>query len=88
MIFHLDMAFSFEVLTLVAAAALLFWVKSKQVEETCLIKVLAYFSIVVSLLGMLCTGYYGLRYTDQGYFNSPAGSMGQHLMKDNSTMGN
>ncbi len=86
MVFHLDMAFSFEVLTLVAAAALLFWVKSKPVQGTGLVKALAYFGIVVSFLGMLCTVYYGLRYREQGYFNAPPVGMGQHLMRDGSMM--
>lgn len=72
MVFHADMAFATEFIALAVGTALLVWSGSK--ENICgkeLAKIVAYFTIVASLLTMLCTGYYSMRYWEDGYFRKP-----------------
>lgn len=98
MMFQADTAFAAELLALVAGTFLLTWVAKQEVCCKTFGKVVAYFAIVASILGMLCTGYYTLRYWEDGHFKSPhlmsmqgmsgmqgMGMMGQ--MKDKKGMG-
>jgi TM2 domain-containing membrane protein YozV len=90
--FNLDTAFATELLVLAAGAALLGWSGYAQVHAKKLVKAIAYAVIVLSVLSMLCTAYYGLKYTRMGYFKTPAGmmhhqgKMHEEMMKDGMKM--
>ncbi|HEX5055872.1 MAG TPA: hypothetical protein VFX02_05180 [Gammaproteobacteria bacterium] len=81
--FSLHNAFALQLLTLVAAAALLAWSGYSQVHARKLVRGIAYVAIVVSTLSLLCAAYYGLKYSRAGYFNAPAG---RHHMMENGMM--
>ncbi len=90
MIFQLDVAFATELIALILATALL--VVLRKWEIKCVFpKAVGIFAVVASLLGMLCTAYYGYQYRAQGYFASPfmkmekAGIKGE-MMKDECQM--
>jgi hypothetical protein len=71
--FHLHSAFAMQLLTVVAAAALLAWTGHAHVHAKKLVKAIAYAVIVVSVLSLLCTGYYGAKYSRAGHFETPTG---------------
>jgi hypothetical protein len=73
--FHLHTAFAVQLLALIAAGALLAWTGYVNIHAKNLVRVVAYSAIVLSVLGILCAGYYGLKYSQAGYFESPAAMM-------------
>lgn len=75
--FNLHSAFAIQLLTLVAAAALLAWTGHAQVHAKKLVRVIAYAAGVLSILSILCTAYYGVKYSRAGYFQP---HMGMHGM--------
>lgn len=75
MMFQADTAFAGELIALVAGTFLLAWVTKQEVCCKTFGKVVAYFTIVASILGMLCTGYYTLRYWKEGDFKRPYSMM-------------
>lgn len=77
MMFQLDTAFAVESIALVLGAFLLAWMSKGEVKHG-FSKLVGIFVIVVSLLGMLCTFYYGLRYRSLGLFDDPDKVMGVH----------
>lgn len=84
--FLLDAAFSTELLALIAGTALLLWVAKSDVPHKAFAKVVAYFTIVASVLAMFCTLYYGLYYRQQGYFDKPYMMMDCPMMNKSSEM--
>jgi hypothetical protein len=82
--FALHNAFALQLLTLVAAAALLAWSGYAQVHARKLIRAIAYAAIVLSALSLLCAAYYGMKYSREGYFNAPVGM--HHMMQDGMMM--
>lgn len=71
--FHLHSAFAIQLLTVVAAAALLAWTGHAHVHAKKLVKAIAYSVMVVSILSLLCTAYYGAKYSRAGHFETPTG---------------
>lgn len=88
--FHLDTAFAIELLVLTAGAALLGWTGYAHVHAKKLVTAIAYSVIALSVLTMLCTAYYGLKYTRMGYFESPmamqGGMMRHRMMREGKMM--
>lgn len=81
MMFQADTAFAAELIALVSGTALLVWAGRK--EDVCckgFAKIVAYFTIVASILALLCTSYYTLRYWEDGHFRHPGGTMGMGRM--------
>jgi hypothetical protein len=74
--FHLDTAFAIELLVLTAGAALLGWTGYAHIHAKKLVRAIAYGVLVLTALTMLCTAYYGVKYTRMGYFSSPMGTQG------------
>lgn len=65
---HIAIAASF--LTLIAGAAFLLWIK-KQEATNALAKLVGYITIISSISGILCAGYYAVRYWEDGYYKAP-----------------
>lgn len=72
MVFIADMAIAFELIALVAGTALLAYACKEGIGCKAFVKAIAYITIVLSALTILCTGYYSLRYWEDGYFRKPA----------------
>ncbi len=70
MIFLADIAFALELTALVLGTALLIFVNKEECSCKQLGKIVAYFTIVASILAMLCTSYYSIRYWEEGVFDS------------------
>lgn len=66
--------------TLLGGAVLLIWSLRNTGVGSALGKAIGYLVIVFSLLSMLCIGYYGVKYWNQGHFETPM-VMHQDLMK-------
>jgi len=85
MIFQADTAFALELIALVLGFWILMKARSKEAGN---LKgfgsFIGYFVIVSALLALLCTGYYSLKYWNDGYFDKPA--QGQMMMKSASGM--
>jgi len=77
MVFLVDIAFAIELIALVLGGALLYFIKAHKIQFT-FGKVIAYFVIIVALLSMLCSFYYGTKYWVQGYYEKPMGQ--KHAM--------
>ena len=71
--FQLHTAYATELIALAAGIALLVWVSQKEVKCAAAAKIAGYFILVAVLLSMLCTLYYGIRYWEDGYFQTPYG---------------
>lgn len=70
MMFQVDTAFALELLALIGATALL--LAAKRAEKFAgFAKLISFLGIVLSILGMVCTAYYALRYRSEGYFDKP-----------------
>ncbi len=79
MMFLSHIAFSLELLVLACGTCLLSFSFAK--EERCInwVKKIGALIIVFSILGMVCTGYYTMKYWLQGAFETPSGmSMSMH----------
>jgi hypothetical protein len=83
--FHLHTALAVQLLTLIAAAALLAWTGNTHTHAKNLVRGISYSVIVVSMLSVLCTGYYGAKYSRAGYFETPTGM--RHAMMPKGMMG-
>src|SRR3990167_2837143 len=70
MMFLLHIAFSFAILTLVAGALLLAWAK-RETGCNAKLKFVGYTVIVLAISNLLCIGYYGVRYWEDGVFKTP-----------------
>lgn len=85
MIFQADTAFALELIALVLGLWILIKVRGKEVGN---LKgfgsFVGYFVIVSAFLALLCTGYYSVKYWEDGRFNQPA--QGQMMMGGNSGM--
>lgn len=85
MMFQADTAFGTELIALVLGTGLLLWASKEDVCCKGFAKIVAYFTIVASILGMLCTGYYTVRYWEDGHFKHPqsmsmSGMQGMNMM--------
>jgi hypothetical protein len=85
--FHLHTALAIQLLTLIAAAALLAWSGSTHVHAKKLVRAVSYSVIVVSILSVLCTTYYGAKYSRAGHFETPASMHGMMMKKKGSKDG-
>lgn len=81
--FQLDMAFALELISLTLATILLVLVKIYAKQGLEFAKVVAYIIIVLSILALGCTSYYGMKYWFHGYFSTEhiAAYSKQHKMK-------
>lgn len=80
MVFLGDTAFAVELIALVAGAALLVLASKEGASYKGLGKIVGYFTIVASILALLCTGYYWIKYWEQGQFDSPQTMSGMSMM--------
>lgn len=82
-IFHI--ALSLAMITAAIGLVLLVWSK-KEAAGSCLLKAGGIIMLVVSLLNIVCIGYYGIRYGQDGYFRAPNvmthDAMSKKMMKD------
>ncbi|HHY0177173.1 MULTISPECIES: hypothetical protein [Legionella] len=67
--FQFHTAFSLGLIALSAGTAL--WVWAKQQKGVGLATILGLLVILFSMTSTLCTVYYGIKYWQQGYFQSP-----------------
>ena len=75
MVFLANMAIAAGLIALVAGAALLAYSCKEGIGCRAFVKAVAYITIAISILSLLCTGYYSMRYCEAGYFKHP------HMMK-------
>lgn len=68
-------------LAFTAGLILYIWALRSQGAGTTLAKTLGMIIAVVSLLGIVCLGYYAIAYWHQGYFQKPTG---MHMMQGDS----
>lgn len=71
MIFLADIAFALELIALAIGTALLIYASREGSSFKKFGKIIAFFTIVASILAMFCTSYYSYRYWEDGFFNSP-----------------
>lgn len=74
--FQLHIAYSLELLVLAAGLVLLHY--GSQVASK-LLKMGGAVLTVITVLNMLCTLYYGIRYWEDGYFKTPHGAQSQMM---------
>lgn len=88
MVFSADAAFALILIALGTGYWIL--VKARQ-QETGNLKgfgtFLGYFILIVAFLTLLCSGYYSLRYWEDGYFNRPAMHSGYRMNSMHPGMG-
>jgi len=75
MIFLADIAFALELAALVLGTALLIFISKEECSCKKFGKVIAYFVIVTSVLAILCTSFYSIRYWEEGSFDNPTMTM-------------
>ncbi len=84
MIFQADLAFALELIALVLGFWILMKARSKEAGN---LKgfgsFIGYFVIVSALLALLCTGYYSLKYWNDGYFDKPVQGQMMNQMSGN-----
>jgi hypothetical protein len=68
--FQMHTAYSLELLVLGAGLALIYF-GAKQASQ--ILKIGGYILTVATMLNILCTLYYGIRYWEEGYFRTPNG---------------
>ena len=78
MVFFAEMAIAVELIALVAGTLLLAYACKEGVGCKAFAKAIAYIVIVISILSLLFTGYYSLRYWEDGYYKSPQIMGGKH----------
>ncbi len=71
--FESHIAFGVTLLAVVAAAALLGFSAKTDVCCKSLMKTIAYVSLVLGGLNLLCSTYYTVKYWEDGYFKTPYG---------------
>jgi predicted membrane protein len=82
--FHLVL--SMGLITLAIGAAVLIWSKIHANVGTTLAKTIGYVIIIMSILNILCTGYYAMKYRCAGYFDKPHIRMIQKNKMNNQMM--
>jgi hypothetical protein len=75
MMFNAHTAFACELLALVAGTLLLLYADKTEVNCKKFAKIVGYFTVVVSILNMLCTTYYTFKYSREGLFESSSTMM-------------
>ncbi len=68
MIFQAGQAFATELIALVAGVSLLIWSEKDAIPFRKWAKAVGYFTIVASVLTILCTGFFTIRYWKSGQF--------------------
>ena len=71
MVFLANMAIATGVVALVAGVALLVYSCKEGIGYRVFVRIVAYVAIVISILSLVCTGYYSIRYSESGYFKHP-----------------
>ena len=74
-LFHI--ALSLALMTLIAGEYLYVWASRDKVSGTSLAKFIGLFVIIFSIANVICISYYGVKYWQEGYFQSP---MAMHKM--------
>ncbi|HEX5037314.1 MAG TPA: hypothetical protein VFX30_09180 [bacterium] len=82
--FELHIAYSLQLLVL-AACLMLIYLGTKQASQ--LLRIGGYVLTVLTVLNMLCTLYYGVRYWEEGYFRTLDGRRGLPMSKTEGGMG-
>lgn len=75
---HFHAIVSLELIALAFGAAILIWSKVHENVGTSLAKIIGYVIIIVAVINMLCTGYYAIKYWQEGYFDKPSPMMMQN----------
>jgi hypothetical protein len=70
---HFHLVLSIELIALAFGIAIIIW--SKTPESNFLAKFIGYSIIIISMLNILCTSYYVIKYRLDGSFNKPCSSM-------------
>lgn len=71
MMFLLDAAFAIELLALTFGMGLFIWALRNKGEGVGLGKFMGFIVVILSVIALLCTTYYGLLYWAQGKFDDP-----------------
>ncbi|AWN72383.1 hypothetical protein LEAN103870_12780 [Legionella anisa] len=69
-LFHIAITMGF--IAFILSISLLIWGLRHQGAGVSLAKVLGSLIAVLSVIGVLCSGYYGIKYWHEGYFETPA----------------
>ena len=68
-IMHISLILDYGVL--LASAALIIWAMRNEGVGSALGKAIGSFVLILALFSMLCIGYYGIKYWNQGHFETP-----------------
>lgn len=71
MMFVMHLAFSLALITLAFGVCLYIWSLQNKGPGNVVAKFFGVAIIVLTILGMLCTWYYGVKYWSEGYFKQP-----------------
>lgn len=78
-IMHISALLAYAIL--LASTVLLIWSLRNEGAGSALGKIIGSFVFILSLLSMICIGYYGIKYWTQGNFETPMG-MSMEMRKD------
>lgn len=87
LMFNFHIVFSLGLIALASGAAILIWSEVHDSVGTSLTKVIGYIIIIVSVLNILCVGYWAIKYEYAGYFDKPYPMMMQSPMMRGRMMG-
>lgn len=80
MVFLVDIAFVLELIALAFGALIIISVKKNNKIHLGLVRFIGYAVMILAVLSMLCTTFYGTKYWFEGYFKKPL------VMKDKKHM--
>lgn len=71
MVFLVDIAFAMEIIALAFGAAIIVFVKKNNKLNLGLSKFVGYAVMILAVLSMACTTFYGTKYWFEGYYKKP-----------------
>lgn len=77
---------SLELIALAFGVAILIWSKVYENIGTSLAKIIGYVIIIVAVINVICTGYYAIKYWQEGYFDKPYPTMMQNQKMEGKMM--
>jgi len=78
LMFHFHMTFALGLIAFALGASVLIWSKAHESVGTSLAKLIGYIVIILAVINLLCTGYYAVKYSQEGSFDKPYPMMMQH----------
>lgn len=81
LMFPFHIAYALNLIALTAGTALYAWVACKEGKGTCFAKAIGIIVIILSILSLICTVFYGVKYWKAGLDKAPLVMM-QEMMQD------